>query len=329
MEQPGNGFPQITAVDHEAADRIRTALGAEHGRVTGIAAWIAGTHPGAGRAPIRQPVAVLLAADHGVAAAGVEPAGPSTAELLTSLISGHGSVPALAERGEVRLRIEDIAADIDTPGASKVRRGSGRIDQADALTAEETQHAIRIGRDLADQEADAGTDFLLLGHLGAASSVAVAALAGVVTGSEPITMVGRDDLDAARWMRRTAAIRDAMRRGTPYRDDPVALVQHIGGADIACAAGLLAQAAVRRTPVLLDGALPAVSGLLAAQLAPGSAGWWAAASSSPDPAQAVALAALGLEPLLDLGLRSGSGVGALIALQIVRAALDVARTNTC
>jgi nicotinate-nucleotide--dimethylbenzimidazole phosphoribosyltransferase len=84
--------------------------------------------------------------------------------------------------------------------------------------------------------------------------------------------------------------------------------------------GLLVQAAVRRTPVLLDGLAPCSCALLAAQLAPDAVRWWLAATRSPEPAQRLALQGLQLTPLLDLQLRLGEGSGALLALPLLGAA---------
>ena len=86
-------------------------------------------------------------------------------------------------------------------------------------------------------------------------------------------------------------------------------------------AGFLAQAAIRRTPVLLDGVVVAAAALSAERLAPGARVWWQAGHRSPEPAHRIALAELDLEPILDLGLRLGEGTGAALALPVLRAAV--------
>jgi nicotinate-nucleotide--dimethylbenzimidazole phosphoribosyltransferase len=48
-----------------------------------------------------------------------------------------------------------------------------------------------------------------------------------------------------------------------------------------------------------------------------------AAHVSPEPGHRVVLMELGLEPLLDLGLRLGEGSGAALALPLVRSSLAV------
>ena len=90
---------------------------------------------------------------------------------------------------------------------------------------------------------------------------------------------------------------------------------------LAAMAGFCAQAAVRRTPLLLDGLVVTAAALVAERLAPDARLWWQAGHRSPEPAHQIALNELGLTPIIDLGLRLGEGTGAAVALPIVRAAV--------
>jgi nicotinate-nucleotide--dimethylbenzimidazole phosphoribosyltransferase len=118
-------------------------------------------------------------------------------------------------------------------------------------------------------------------------------------------------------------VRDALFRARSITSDPVALLRVCGGADLAAIAGFCAQAAVRRTPLLLDGVVVTAAALMAEQLAPGSRLWWQAGHRSTEPAHSLALAHLDVVPIVDLGLRLGEGTGAAVALPIVRAAVAV------
>ena len=59
--------------------------------------------------------------------------------------------------------------------------------------------------------------------------------------------------------------------------------------------------------------------------------WLWAGHRSSEPGQSLALARLGLEPLVDLRMRLGEGTGAVVAVPIVRAAVaalrDIARLS--
>ena len=92
-------------------------------------------------------------------------------------------------------------------------------------------------------------------------------------------------------------------------------------ADLAAMTGFFAQAAVRRTPVLLDGVVVTAGALAAERLAPGAKQWWQAGHRSTEPAHSLALRALELDPIVELGMRLGEGTGALVALPVLRAAV--------
>jgi nicotinate-nucleotide--dimethylbenzimidazole phosphoribosyltransferase len=139
-----------------------------------------------------------------------------------------------------------------------------------------------------------------------------------------VRAVGRSTgVDDAGWARKVTAVRDGLRRARPRQDDPLGLLACVGGADLACLAGVLVQAAVRRTPVVLDGIVVTAAALVASRVAAAARAWWVAGHRSVEPAHTLALADLGLEPLLDLGLRLGEGTGALLALPLVQAAAAV------
>jgi nicotinate-nucleotide--dimethylbenzimidazole phosphoribosyltransferase len=224
----------------------------------------------------------------------------------------------------------DMAVGTELPGIAaagdvtkwKIRHGSGRLDIEDALTIDEATRAIKAGTAIADEEIDAGADLLIPGDMGIGNTTPAAVLIGVLTGSDAETVTGRGTgIDDATLVRKRGIVAAGIERA-PRTGDPVALVVAVGGADIAAMAGFLAQAAVRRTPVLLDGVVSGAAALLAEQLAPGARAWWQAGHRSVEPAHRIALDKLGLSPLVDLGMRLGEGSGALVAVPILVAAAD-------
>ncbi len=106
----------------------------------------------------------------------------------------------------------------------------------------------------------------------------------------------------------------------PAADDPLGALAAVGGLEIAGIAGLLLGGAALRTPVVVDGVVAGAAALVAAALAPTASHAWLAGHRSVEPAHTLALSHLGLEPLLDLGLRVGEGTGALLAAPLVAAA---------
>jgi nicotinate-nucleotide--dimethylbenzimidazole phosphoribosyltransferase len=297
------------------------------GRLEDLSVWVASCQ---GQCPPRQferARVVVFAGDHGVARSGVSAYPPEvTAQMVANIDAGGAAINVLAAIANATVRIADLAVDAEPLseqiGAHKVRRASGDIAVQDALTDDETARAIAAGQRIADEEVDAGADLLIAGDMGIGNTTAAAVLVAALTNAEPVAVVGfGSGIDDAGWARKTAAVRDALFRTRPVLPDPVALLRCCGGADLAAMAGFCAQAAVRRTPLLLDGMAVTAAALVAERLAPGARQWWQAGHRSTEPGHTLALTALELDPILDLRMRLGEGSGATLALPVLRAAV--------
>jgi nicotinate-nucleotide--dimethylbenzimidazole phosphoribosyltransferase len=328
-------FESVSPPDADAAAAARARQGTltkpagSLGRLEDLSVWLASCQ---GRCPPMQferARVVVFAGDHGVAHAGVSAYSPQvTAQMVANIAGGGAAINALAGVAGAGVRVADLAVDADAAseniGAHKVRRCSGDISIEDALTADETTAAIGAGRRIADEEVDAGADLLIGGDMGIGNSTAAAVLIAAVTGAEPVDVAGYGTgVDDAGWARKTAAVRDALFRSRSVCSDPVGLLRCCGGADLAALAGFCAQAAIRRTPLLLDGLAVTAAALIAERLAPGARLWWQAGHRSTEPAHTLALAQLDLDPIVDLQLRLGEGTGAAVALSVLRGAVAV------
>jgi nicotinate-nucleotide--dimethylbenzimidazole phosphoribosyltransferase len=318
--------PDAAAAARARQDTLTKPRGAL-GRLEDLSVWIASCQ---GHCPPRQferARVVVFAGDHGVARSGVSAYPPEvTAQMVANIDAGGAAINVLADIAGATVRVADLAVDADAAseriGAHKVRRGSGDITIRDALTDAETVAAIAAGRAIADEEVDAGADLLIAGDMGIGNTTAAAVLVAALTNAEPVAVVGfGTGIDDAGWARKTAAVRDALFRARLVSPDPVGLLRCCGGADLAAMAGFCAQAAVRRTPLLLDGMAVTAAALVSERLAPGARQWWQAGHRSTEPGHELALGALELDPILDLRMRLGEGTGAAVALPVVRAAV--------
>ncbi len=327
-------FPPVEPPDEtvlreaEARHAVLTKPVGSLGRLEELGTWVAACQGVVPPKPFVRPRVVVFAGDHGITAQGVS-AYPSevTGQMVANFLTGGAAVNVLAQVAGATVRVVDMAVDADTPAAvsvHKVRRSSGSIDREDALTREECEMAIAAGRAIADEEVDSGADVLVAGDMGIGNTTPAAVLIASLTGSEPVAVVGRGTgIDDQAWMRKTAAIRDALRRARLVISDPIALLATAGGADLAAMAGFLAQAAVRRTPVVLDGVVVGAAAVVAEELAPGAREWWVAGHQSAEPAHAIALGHLNLKPLLEFEMRLGEGSGAVAALPLLISAVKV------
>ena len=323
VSPPDAGAAAAARARQDALTKPRGALG----RLEDLSVWVASCQ---GHCPPRQferARVVVFAGDHGVARSGVSAYPPEvTAQMVANIDAGGAAINALADLAGATVRVADLAVDADAAseriGSHKVRRGSGDITTQDALTDVEVADAVSAGRAIADEEVDAGADLLIAGDMGIGNTTAAAVLVAALTNAEPVAVVGSGTgIDDAGWARKTAAVRDALFRTRLVLPDPVGLLRCCGGADLAAMAGFCAQAALRRTPLLLDGMAVTAAALVAERLAPGARQWWQAGHRSTEPGHELALKALELTPILDLRMRLGEGTGAAVALPVLRAAV--------
>ena len=324
--------PETAALARERLAGLATPPGAL-GRVGELGVWLSGAQGVVPPRPLTDVRLVVLAGDHGVAAHGVS-AYPSaiTEAMVRTLVAGRAGVSALAREHGVAVTVLDVAVDADLDDlpaevtARKVRRGSGAIHLADALTRPEAERSLALGAELAGELVDDGAQLLMTGDLGIGNTTVAAALVAATLGLPADEVTGRGTgIDDDGWRRKRDVVAQALDRAEGRTSDPVEVLAALGSADLAATVGFLVEASTRGVPVLLDGLMSVACAVVAESHAPGASAWWLAGHRSTEPAQGHALKALGLEPLLDLGMRLGEGSGAVTALPLLRSGIAVLR----
>ena len=168
---------------------------------------------------------------------------------------------------------------------------------------------------------DEGADLLIGAVCGVGVSTPVSVLVAALTGMEPVDATTRGSgIDDAAWIRKAAAVRDALFRVRRAGTDVLSMLRTGGGADLAALTGFIAQAAIRRTPVLIHDLPSTACAVLAHRIAPGADNYLVATSVSPERGHRRLLEMLGREPLTDWSVTVGSGVAALLVLPSLLAA---------
>jgi nicotinate-nucleotide--dimethylbenzimidazole phosphoribosyltransferase len=258
---------------------------------------------------------IVAAADHGVAAEGVS-AYPQevTRQMLANFETGGAAVCVLARHAGASLHIVD--AGVGTPTAN--------IADGPAMGRADMERCVERGISVANQLADNGVGVLALGEMGIANTTSASALCAALLPADPASVCGRGTgLDDAGVARKVDVVGRALRVNRPDATDPLGVLAMLGGFEIALLCGVALGAAADRVVVVLDGFITAAAALVAARVAPLAAERMLAAHVSPEPGHRLVLEALGLEPLLDLGLRLGEGSGAALALPLVAASLAI------
>lgn len=290
------------------------ALSARYAAITGD--W---------RSRFTQPACLVFAGDHGVAARGVS-AYPQTVtrQMVLNFLEGGAAVNVLARQMGAALWVVDagvIGAFEPHPQLlqGKIAEGTADLSQGPAMSAEQAAAALALGARAAALAFDSGADLLAVGEMGIGNTTSASAIIAACTGRSAAEVTGRGTgLDDARLAAKAALIERALALHAPAQQQTL---RKLGGFEIGAMAGAMIAAAQRRVPVVVDGLISTAAALIAEQEAPGVRHVLLASHRSAEPGHRAALAALGLEPLLELDLRLGEGTGALLALPLIEAAL--------
>ena len=296
-------------------------------------AGIAGTCP----PPLPRPAAVaVFAADHGVVAQGVTPWPQEvTVQMVGNFLAGGAVINAIAAEVDARVVVVDVgvAAEISAELAAhpsliarKVRPGTADLSVEPSMSRGEALTALATGIEVARTLVADGAQVLITGDMGIANTTASAALIAVFTGSEPAAVTGRGTgIDEATLATKIDVIGRALALHQPDPSDPIGVLSCVGGLEHAALAGFILGAAALRVPVILDGVIAAAAALVARAISTDSVAAMIAGHRSAEPGASIALADLGLRPLVDLDLRLGEGSGAALALPLVRSAARILR----
>lgn len=314
----------VRATARRHVDVLTKPLGAL-GRLEPLAVQVCAMQ-GTLRPEIKVPVAIVFAADHGVADRGVS-AYPRavTTQMVQNFLAGGAAISVLARLQGMDLWIVDAGVDGDCGTHprlvnAKVRRGTRDFVVESAMTASECHAALLAGKRVLEQVAAPTCNTVVLGEMGIGNTASSALLMHRLAGLPLDQCVGRGTgLDDAGLERKRAILATASRRVA--NGDPIGLLAEFGGYEIAMLAGTLLAAAARRMLIVVDGFTVTVAVTLAARLDPRVLDYCVFGHCSAEHAHRALLKRLEAEPLLDLGMRLGEGTGAAVALSAIRAAL--------
>jgi nicotinate-nucleotide--dimethylbenzimidazole phosphoribosyltransferase len=283
--------------------------------------------------PDPAPLAVaVFAGDHGVHRQGVTPWPQEvTAQMVATFAAGGAAVNGLAHRLGASVVVVDVGvagpvADAPSLRRRRVRAGTADLSVESAMTRPEAVAALLVGAQAAADLVADGHRLLVAGDMGIANTTPAAALVCAFTGATAAAVTGRGTgIDDTVLAHKVGVVERALHLHRPDPADPIGALAAVGGLEHAAIAGFLLQAAASRVPAVLDGVIACSAALTARALAPAAVDHWFAGHRSAEPGASLALAALGLEPLRDLGMRLGEGTGALLAAPLLQSAAAVLR----
>lgn len=281
--------------------------------------------------PIPQPAVVgLFAGDHGVCAQGITTwTQEITAAMLINIARGGAAINILAQQMGATLLITDVGVASEYPDHPAIRqrrvaKGTRDFTAQPAMTREEARAAVERGIEAAEDAIRDGARCLVTGEMGIGNTTPASALIAVFSGASVASVVGRGaGADDAMVSRKEKVVEQALALHQPDPGDPMGALAAVGGLEHAALAGFILAGAAHRVPVVLDGVIACASACVAVALASEVLDYLVAGHAGVEPGIDAAMRHLGLQPLVDLGLRLGEGSGAVLALPILQASAAV------
>lgn len=275
-------------------------------------------------------VIFTCAGDHGVTSEGIS-AFPKevTTQMVSNFLNGGAGISVLAKHVGARVVVVDmgVAADFARhPGLviKKIGYGTANMASGPAMTREEALASIEGGTEAFEAEFAKGVDIVGTGDMGIGNTTSSSAITAVFTNRPPADVTGRGTgIDDEMLKHKISVIEKALSVNRPDPSDPIGVLSKVGGFEIGGIAGIILAAASKRVPVVIDGFISGAAALVAYHIEPKVKNFLIASHASVEKGHRVMFQHIGLEPVLDLGLRLGEGTGAALAMNVVEASVKI------
>lgn len=272
----------------------------------------------------------VFAADHGVAAEGVS-AFPQevTVAMIANFAHGGAAISVLAKSLGATLEVVDVGAVSKPPvlpGVISARAGNGTANfvREAAMSPAQLATALRAGREAVGRAVAAGAQLFIGGEMGIANTTSATAIACALLQRPAAELVGPGTgLKADGISHKAQVIEQALALHREFMVSPLAVLRCVGGFEITALCGAYIAAAQTGLPVLVDGFISSSAALMALRINPAIVPWLMFSHASAEPGHAAMMAAIGEQPLLDLGMRLGEGSGAAVTVPLLRLACEL------
>ncbi|MEE8205119.1 MAG: nicotinate-nucleotide--dimethylbenzimidazole phosphoribosyltransferase [Dehalococcoidales bacterium] len=299
------------------------------GRLEELSIRLAGIQ-GRPRPQVKHKAVIIMAGDHGVVAEKVGNWPQAvTAQMVANFLRGGAGINVLAQQVGARVVVVDmgVATALEPHpqlASRKVALGTQNMALGAAMTGEQAVTAVESGIEVVAAEAAKGLDIVGTGDMGIGNTAVSSAITAVMTGKPVAEVTGRGTgLTDEQLAHKVAVIKRALAVNQPDPAQPLEVLARVGGFEIGGLVGVMLGAAARRIPVVIDGFISGAAALIAVALVPGLRDYLVAAHCSAEAGHRRLLEHLGLEPLLDLGLRLGEGTGAALGIALAETAARV------
>jgi len=268
----------------------------------------------------------IFASDHGIVAEGVS-AFPQTVtvEMVKNFAAGGAAMNVLSRYLHADFEVVDVGLlktlALETVRVDKTACGTANFLYHAAMTELELQHALTAGKTAVQRACEKKAHLFIGGEMGIGNTSSATAIACALLKQRTDILTGAGTgLDSQAIIHKSQVIQAALDKHRAVLTTPLAVLQTVGGFEIAALVGAYLFAAQQRLPVLVDGFIATVASLVAIKINPQAQAWFFYAHQSNEQGHAKVLAMLQVKPLLNLAMRLGEGSGALIAVPLLQMA---------
>ena len=283
---------------------------------------------------LRHPAHILFGGDHGIEREGVSLSPREvTWQQMINYGRGGGGVNVLCHQHGFTLRIVDVGVDYDFDPAlhahvipRKIGYGTRNFLHEAAMTQEEWERALAVGREQVDACYAEGSNVLCLGEMGIGNTSPSSVLMHLFLDIPLPQCVGAGSgLDAAGISHKLNVLTQAVEHYRSVCEGFTAAdtIRYFVGYEMAAAIGAMLRAAELRMVILVDGFIMTACMLAAEQLCPAVRECAIFGHCGDEGGHHLMLSAMHAQPLLRLGMRLGEGTGALCAYPIVASAVHL------
>jgi nicotinate-nucleotide--dimethylbenzimidazole phosphoribosyltransferase len=274
---------------------------------------------------LKQPQIVVFAADHGIADEGVS-AYPQavTAQMVVNMLGsgdkkGAAAINVLAHQHNFNLTVVDagvVSELAEHPRLLRMKIAQSTRNSVLAPAMSEVQCAASMQAGMTVARELAG-NVVAFGEMGIGNTSSAALILSMLTPLTITECTGRGTgLTDEQMKRKLHALTQARQRHR-FANTPFDVMCAVGGFEIAMITGAMLQAAAERRVILVDGFISGAAALVATRLVPAAKDYMVFCHVGAEHGHRAMLKALGVMPLLELGLRLGEGTGALLAWPLV------------
>jgi len=282
---------------------------------------------------INKKTILVMAGDHGVVAEGVS-AYPQevTPAMVQTFLAGGAGINAISRQVDADVWVVDmgIIPQLDVSNlkgterliVAKVGNGTANFTRGPAMAHRAAEQALQVGFEQTTKLIEDGADLIGTGDMGIGNTTPSAAIGAVLCGASLDEMVGRGTgVDEAGLARKRDMVRQGIEVNAPDPENGLDILAKVGGFEIGGIAGTILAGAYHQRALVVDGFISTAGALIAYALCPTVKDYLFAGHCSAEAGHRIMLKYLGLEPILDLGMRLGEGTGAALAMGVIEGAV--------